>query len=187
MTSFYSYDELKTIGFKNIGSNVLISRHACIYGAENISIGNNVRIDDFCILSGKIKLENNIHISAYSSLFAGDYGITMEDYTTLSSRCVIYAITDDYSGSYMTNPMVPDNCRNVIGGPVILEKYVIVGTGSTILPNVTLNEGVAVGSMSLVNKSLNSWGIYVGIPCRRVKDRSKDLLQLELKFKESLI
>lgn len=47
MTSFYSEDELKSIGLKTYGENVLISRFARIYGAKNISIGNNVRIDDF--------------------------------------------------------------------------------------------------------------------------------------------
>lgn len=46
-TSFLSENELKAIGFKCYGSNVLISRKASIYGAANISIGDNVRIDDF--------------------------------------------------------------------------------------------------------------------------------------------
>lgn len=50
MTSFYSEEELRSIGLKSYGKNVLISRFARIYGAESISIGNNVRIDDFCIL-----------------------------------------------------------------------------------------------------------------------------------------
>ena len=47
MTSFMSREELEKVGFKSIGENVLISRNATIYGAGNISIGSNVRIDDF--------------------------------------------------------------------------------------------------------------------------------------------
>ena len=54
MNSFYTENELKQIGFKRIGENVLISRKASIYQPELIEIGNNVRIDDFCILSGNI-------------------------------------------------------------------------------------------------------------------------------------
>ena len=63
-TSFYNEEELKEIGLKVYGKNVLISRNATIYGADKISIGDNVRIDDFCILSGNISLGSYIHIAA---------------------------------------------------------------------------------------------------------------------------
>ena len=179
MNSFYNNDELSKLGLKHVGKNVLISRHVSIYGAERISIGNNVRIDDFCILSGNIILHDYIHIAAYCCLFGGSSGIEMFDYTGISSRCAIYAETDDYSGYAMTNPMVPERYRNIIGGKVSVGKHAIVGSGCTILPNLCIGEGVAVGSMSLVSKSLASWGLYVGIPCRRIKDRNKRVLKLE--------
>ncbi len=110
-TSFLSREELMEIGFKSIGENVLLSRKASIYGPENIEIGNNVRIDDFCILTGKIKLGSYIHIAAYSALFGGEEGIIMEDFSGLSSRVSVYAISDDYSGESLTNPMIPKNTR----------------------------------------------------------------------------
>ena len=62
--SFLSIDEIKKIGLKSFGKNVFVSRYANFYSPETIEIGNNVRIDDFCILSGEIKLSNYIHISA---------------------------------------------------------------------------------------------------------------------------
>ncbi|WP_242838663.1 hypothetical protein [Lachnobacterium bovis] len=34
----------------------------------------------------------------------------------------------------------------------------------------------------LVTKSLDEWGIYVGIPCKYKKERSKKLLELEKKY-----
>ena len=52
MNSFLSQDELEKVGFGSIGDEVYISRHCSIYSAKNIHIGNHVRIDDFCILSG---------------------------------------------------------------------------------------------------------------------------------------
>lgn len=186
VNSFYSEEELKEIGFQSYGKNVLISRKASIYAAEKMIIGNHVRIDDFCILSGKIELGDYIHISAYCGLFAGDTGIQMMDFTTLSSRGMIYAETDDYTGGAMTNPMIPDEYRNVFGAKVTLEKHVIVGSGSTILPGVTLEEGASVGSMSLVNRSLAGWKIYVGCPCRELKERNRQVLEFEKKFKEGV-
>ena len=171
MNSFYTSEELEQLGLKSFGKNVLISRKASIYGANKIVIGNNVRIDDFCILSGNIKLGNYIHISACTLLFAGNSGIEIEDFSGVSSRCAIYAETDDYSGNFLTNPMIEEEFRNVTEEKVVLKKHVLIGTGSTILPGVEIAEGSSVGAMSLINKSLESWGIYVGIPCRKIKDR----------------
>lgn len=183
MNSFYVRNELEQIGFKKFGSNVLISRKASIYGAENISIGNNVRIDDFCILSGKIEIGSFIHISAYTGLFAGNAGIKIRDFVTISSRCAIYAISDDYSGEYMANPMVLDKYRNVDEREVVFDRYSIVGTGTTILPGSIVGEGAAVGCMSLVKDKLTSYGIFAGVPCKRIGDRKKDFL----KYKDYLI
>lgn len=187
MNSFYSVEELTQMGFKSLGGNgfhdetldICVSRKASIYSPEKISLGNHVRIDDFCILSGDIEIGNYVHIAAYCALFGGDKGIEMKDFSGLSSRCVIYAVSDDYSGENLTNPTVPQKYTGVTGEKVVLEKHVIVGTGCSIMPGVVIHEGSAVGSMSLVNKSIDGWGIYVGIPCKKVKDRSKEVLQLE--------
>lgn len=187
MNSFYSSKELQNMGFVSVGENVLISRKASIYGVDKISIGNNVRIDDFCILSGKITLGNNIHISAYTALYGGDTGIILNDFSGISSRCAVYSESDDYSGNCLTNPMNPIEYRNIISGKVILEKHVLVGSGCTILPDVTIKEGTAVGCMSLINQPLDSWGIYAGIPCRKIKDRKKIILKLEEEYLQTLI
>ena len=45
--AIYTRDELQELGFSNVGENVKISKKASIYGASRISIGDNVRIDDF--------------------------------------------------------------------------------------------------------------------------------------------
>ena len=179
MNSFYCEEELKEIGFKSIGTNVLISKKCSIYGAQNISIGSNVRIDDFCILSGKIQIGNYVHIAAGVMLFGGDYGIILEDFVGISSRCAVYAASDDYSGGALTNPTIPDKFRKVTGGTVWFKRHSLVGSGCTVLPNVLVGEGTSIGSMSLVNKSLDDWGICIGIPCKRIKERSKKLLELE--------
>jgi galactoside O-acetyltransferase len=179
MTSFYSPEELQSLGIKSFGEEVLISRKASIYGAEQMEIGSHVRIDDFCVLSGKICLGSYIHIAPLTLLCGGPYGIEAEDFANIGSRCAIYAQTDDFSGNTLTNPTVPDLYKNVTGGKVLVKRHAIIATGSTILPCVTIGEGCGVGAMSLVTKNLVDWGIYAGIPCRRIKERSKKLLELE--------
>lgn len=184
MTSFYSNEELEKIGFKSIGRNVSISRKASIYLEQNIAIGNNVRIDDFCILSGKITLGNNIHIAAFSALFGGEEGILMQDFSGLSSRVVVYAVTDDYSGDVLTNPTISIKYRKVIGGPVQIGRHVIIGTACVVLPGVTLGDGSSFGAMSLINKSAEPWSVNIGIPCKKMKERSRNLLKLEEMMKK---
>ncbi len=182
MNSFYSEEELKEFGFRSLGKGVLISRRASIYSAGEISFGDYVRVDDFCVLSGKVCFGSYIHIGVATLIFGGDAGVTIGDYSTLSSRCAVYAISDDYSGEALTNPMLPEHLRDVEKAPVVLGRHVIVGTGSTLLPGVVLEEGVAVGSMSLVNRSLACFGIYAGIPCKKLRDRSRMLLEKEKIF-----
>lgn len=184
MSSFYTEEELKELGLKKCGKNVMISKKTSIYGASNISIGDNVRIDDFCILSGKIDIGNYVHIAAGCYLFAGEYGIVFEDYTGLSSRSAVYAATDDYSGEYMSNPTVPDEYRNVVGGKVVFGKHALVATGCTILPNLTIGEGASVGAMSLINRDIEPFSICVGIPAKKIKDRKRRILELENKLME---
>ena len=183
MSSFYDEQELQQIGFKSIGKNVLISRKTSIYGAQNITIGNNVRIDDFCVLSGNIKIGNNVHIAVAALLFAGDAGIEMRDFSGLSSRSAIYAVSDDYSGAYMTNPTVPDETRNIISGKVVIGKHVVIGTGTTILPGVIVADGCSVGAMSLINKSTEPYKIYVGIPAKAICERKRNFEIMEQKLK----
>lgn len=181
MNSFYTESELVKIGFKKIGHDVFISRNTCIYGAENICIGNHVRIDDFAILSGKIEIENYVHIATGTYLYGGTAGITMRDYSAISSHGSIYAASDDYLGGGMTNPMIPMEYRNVKNAPVEIGRHVIIGAGCVVLPGATLAEGSAVGAMSLVNKDTQSWTVYTGTPIRAVKKR-KELYDLEKKL-----
>lgn len=182
MTSFYSEDELKQLGLKVYGKNVFISKKASIYSPGDIVIGNNVRIDDFCILSGKIVLGNYIHISAYTALYGGEEGIYLEDYIALSSRVTVYSVNDDYSGEAMTNPMVPDCCRNVVSKPVKIYSHVIVGSTSVILPGVILAEGSSFGAFSFINHDSEEWSINVGIPFKKIKERKKDALEYEKNY-----
>lgn len=177
ITSFYSEKELKLLGLRSFGTNVLISKKASIYGANGIEVGNNVRVDDFCILSGNIILGSNIHISPYCALYGAE-GIIMEDYTGLSARCTIYSAIDDFSGNYLIGPMIDSQKTNVTGGKVIIRKYSQVGVGCAIMPNLTIEEGVAVGAMSFINKSLCAWSIFAGIPAKWIKPRSKKLIDL---------
>lgn len=179
--AFLTEQQLSSMGFAELGSNVLISDKASIYGASRIKIGSNVRIDDFCVLSagdGGIEIGSYIHIAVYSSLI-GAGQITLANFVNISSRVAIYSSNDDYSGEYMTNPMVPAEYTNVTHANVTLAKHVIIGSGSVVLPGVNIYEGAAVGSLSMVTKDCDAFGVYIGVPAKKIKYRKQELLKFE--------
>lgn len=177
--SFLTESQLNEMGFASLGTNVLISDKASIYGANRIHIGSNVRIDDFCVLSAGergIDIGNYIHIAVFSSLI-GAGRISLADFCNISSRVAIYSSNDDYSGRYMTNPMVPTKYTNVTHADVILGNHVIIGSGSVVLPGVILHDGVAIGALSLVTKNCEEFGVYVGSPAKKISNRQRDILE----------
>ena len=181
---FLTETELEKVGFKKIGKNVFISDKCSIYNAKNIEIGSNVRIDDFVILSageGGIRIGSHIHIACYSSLIGGGE-IIVEDFSQVSSRVTILSSSDDFSGDFLVGPCVSSEFTNVKSKKVLLKKHSVIGTGSTILPGVTLHEGAAVGAMSLVKNDVDEYTIVYGVSAKKLKNRSKKILDMETDF-----
>jgi len=181
-TSFYTESKLRNLGFKAYGKNVLISNKASFYGIENISLGNNVRIDDFCVLSGKIEIGSYVHIAAFCGLF-GEAGIIMEDFSGLSSRVSVYSVSDNFIGKSLTNPTVPKEYRVIEQGQVVLKKHSLVGSGAVLLPGSLLNVGSVLGALSLLKGKTKEWKVYFGAPANYLMEREKEtILSLENKM-----
>ncbi len=181
---FYTNEQLKKIGFRKFGKNVLISDKTSIYSPQNIEIGNNVRIDDFCIISAskEIVFGDHIHIGC-QSVILGKALIEFNDYSGISMQCVVISSSDDFSGKYLINPTIPEKYLNVKNAPVIFGKHVIMGANSVILPGVSLGLGCAVGAGSVVHKSIPAFEIWGGTPAKYLMMRSADLLKLEIQLK----
>ncbi|MCI8374285.1 MAG: acyltransferase [Lachnospiraceae bacterium] len=184
MDSYLTRMEIENLHFKRVGKDIKISKRAVFYSPENIEIGNHVRIDDFCFVSGGagIYIGSYVHIAAYSALY-GKFGIEIGDYVNISSRVSVYSTSDDYSGRFMTGPLVEQQYIHDIGKKILIMKHAIVGTGSVLLPGAILNEGVAVGAMSLVKEELLAYKIYAGIPVKCIRERSKELLEKEQRYR----
>lgn len=177
--AFLSTTELAAMGFKSLGRNVLISTKASIYDPEQIEIGDHSRIDDFCVISGKVTLGRHVHIAIFCNIAGGSEGVTLDDFAGLAYGCQVFSQSDDYTGRALTNPTIPARFKRDTKKAVHLGRHCIVGTNSLIFPGVTLAEGCAVGAMSMVTKSTLPWSVYFGIPAVRIKARKRDLLQLE--------
>ena len=168
--------------FKEIGKNIKIYEPIVIINPESITMKNNIMISEFCYLNSGLGLYigNYIHISAYCSIIGGGYCF-LEDFVGVCAGTRIITGTEDINGSGLTGgPTIPEKFRSCHRSFVICEKHSFLGTNAIIHPGVTIGEGAVVGSGSIVTKDLEPWGIYIGSPAKRIKDRPKQkILKLE--------
>ena len=165
-----------------VGDNVLVSTRAVFYEPEKMRIGDNSRIDDFCLLSGCISIGRNVHLAAYTHLAGGTAGVTFEDFSSCAYGCHVISQSDDYSGRSLTNPTIPDRFKDEVIAPVRVGRHSILGTGTIVLPGCNIGDGVSTGAGTVVTKPLDAWTIYVGQPARPIGPRSRDLLALEIEY-----
>jgi acetyltransferase-like isoleucine patch superfamily enzyme len=180
--SYYTKEQLEKMGFGALGRSVKISNKASFYNCSSIKIGDNSRVDDFCVISGRVEIGRNVHITPQCLLSGGEKGLIIEDFVALAYGVKVFTQSDDYSGETMTNSTVPKKYKNELKLPVRVGRHSIIGAGSIILPGVVVGEGVSIGANSLVLESTENWSVYVGSPAKRIKSRKKDLLKLEQEY-----
>lgn len=173
--------ELRGLGCRAVGEDVMVHSTCVLAGLDNIAFGNHIRVDAFAVLvaaDGRLDIGNHVHIGVHAFLSGGE-GIELGDFVSLSAGGRIYTRNDDYTGRTLTGPTIPERLVSMTRSPVALARHVVVGAGSVVLPGCNIGEGTTVGALSLVNAPLPEWGIYAGIPARRLRDRSRQLLELE--------
>jgi acetyltransferase-like isoleucine patch superfamily enzyme len=168
--------------FKRIGLYCTIAPSTIIRNAEAIEIGDNVRIDEFCIIDGGagLKIGSHVHISARSTIYSGA-GVEIGEFADLSMGCLVLSESDDFSGKSMIGPQFPRRFKPgyCSPGPIRIGKFAAIGANSTIMPGVQIPEGVAVGAHSLVRHSImEAWTIWAGVPARKLKQRSQEIVDI---------
>ena len=164
------------MGFKSVGKNVSISSDARIYDCASIELADNIRIDDFCLLSGRLKIDSYTHLAPYSMLAGGKPGIRIGSYVTFAYGVKVFAESDDYSGNSAVGSLVSNEFKDVTRVETTISQFCILGANSLVMPGCNLEEGVALGACTLVNKPLPAWNVYIGQPAFAIKARSKKII-----------
>ena len=173
--------------FKSIGKNVTIWSLAKVVYPENISIGDETVIDDFCFLYGAgkgIEIGKFCHVVVHSTVQSGGL-LKIGDFTGIAHGCVILAGTDDYYGDGFIGLKVFGKYRNQKLVDTTIGRHVHIGAGAIVLPGVTIGDGCSIGAGSLVTKDLPEWSICYGSPCKPIKSKPREKqLQMEKQFLE---
>ena len=175
---FYRTEELLALGCTSVGRKVHVSRLARFYGFRG-TIADHVRIDDFCILKGRVDIGSFVHISAYCMISGVGGHVRVGDFSTTAAYVAIYTATDDYSSSLLTNSLVPSDLKKGISGDVVVGQGVLIGAHSIVLPNTVIEEYATLGAFCLGNMHFERGSVYVAGGGRPRHVGQRDLPALE--------
>ena len=118
---------------------------------------------------------HNLHIGALESVIIGD------DVLIASGVYISDHNHGSYSGEFHSNPFEAPVSRSLTSSPVIIGNNVWIGERASILPGVSIGDGVIIGAGSVVTKSLPNFVIAAGIPAKIIKrfDKEKNIWKSE--------
>ena len=165
--------------FKRFGNSRVIPRFRALRGEEFISVGDNCRIGDNVRLTAwkeyrsgqtfnpEIRIGDNCLIGADSHITAINR-IIIGDNVLMGDKILI---TDNAHGPSEPNVLdISPKYRPLESkGPVIIGNNVWIGEKTSIMPGVTIGDGVIIGANSVVTKDIPGYCVVAGIPAKIIK------------------
>lgn len=155
--------------FKNLPGhrsiNIIRGKIVGIYAQgtkRNLQIGRAVNIAN----PAKIFFGDDIVINAEVYLIAGHDTITIADGCLIAPRCFIQTQNHNYENK--AQPIREQGSRSA---PVEIEADCWLAYNTVILPGVRVRRGCVTGACTVVTKDTEAYGVYVGIPARKIKER----------------
>jgi acetyltransferase-like isoleucine patch superfamily enzyme len=163
--------------FNKFGKSSQISKGVILLNPRDIKVGNNTKFGRNCIIeswhkqynnkNGEIIIGNNCnfgdytHITAINEIVIGD--------NLLTGRFVL--ITDNTHGiNDGSDANVNPNNRKVISkGSVIIGNNVWLADKVSIMPGVTIGDGVIIAANAVVTHDVPSYSIAAGVPAKIIK------------------
>ncbi len=169
-TDWFTWNELFALGFTYVGKNARVSRKCSLYGITG-SIGEHVRVDDFCILKGNITLDDYVHIAAFCMISGAHAPVMIGRHVGISTRLSLFTASDDYSANTLGGPTTPREYTTQIVGPVSIGTGTMIGAHCVILPDTWIGRGASVGSGCIIKGGVPDGGIMRVAPSRLSEHR----------------
>lgn len=127
-------------------------RRSAIYGGAEIRCPWKIVIGEFASVGTRATLDGR------GRIFIGAR-------VNISSEVMLWTMQHDWRAH---------NFR-AYAKPIVIEDYVWLGPRVIVLPGVTVREGCVVAASAVVTRSTEPYGVYAGIPARRIAERPRDL------------
>jgi acetyltransferase-like isoleucine patch superfamily enzyme len=139
--------ELLALGFESVGEGCQVSPLASFHGVSG-KLGNRVRIDDFAILTGRIVIDDNVHVSPFCFLNGTGGGIHCEEDSGMGAGCKLLTRSDDYSD------VSTGGTRSKLEGQITLGRRTILGVDVLVLPGVFIGQNSTIGTKCTIVSSV---------------------------------
>jgi len=140
-----------------LGKNVKFSKFVNLYGCE---VGDNTKIGAFVEVQKNARIGENCKISSHTFICEG---VTISDEVFIGHGVVF--INDTYPRATSgTGELQTEQDWKV--ETTLIKKGASIGSGATILSNITVGERAIVGAGSVVTKSVPDHAIVAGNPAK---------------------
>ena len=146
-----------------LGRNVKLSKFINLYGCE---VGDNTKIGAFVEVQKNAKIGRNCKISSHTFVCEG---VTIEDNVFIGHGVTF--INDIYPRATADGALQTEADWQV--APTLIKRGASIGSGATILANVTIGENAMVGAGSVVTRSVPANAIVAGNPARILRTTAK--------------
>jgi len=140
-----------------LGRNVKLSKFINMYGCM---VGDDVKIGAFVEIQKNASIGNNCKISSHSFICEG---VTIEDAVFIGHSVTF--INDMYPRATAAGGQLQTETDWKVDKTVV-KKGASIGSGCTILANVTIGEGAIIGAGSVVTKDVPPNAIVAGNPAK---------------------
>jgi len=140
-----------------LGRNVKLSKFVNLYGC---SIGDNTKIGAFVEIQKNARVGKRCKISSHTFICEG---VTIEDNAFVGHNVTF--INDKYPRSINNNGGLQTE-EDWKVEPTVVKKGASIGSGATILCNITIGENAIVGAGSVVTRDVPPATIVAGNPAR---------------------
>lgn len=177
------------------GRNVTFGAGVVLRHPRKIAIGDDVAIDDGCVLDAKgtgnqgIRIGSRVFIGRNTLLACKDGDIVLEDGVNISYNCVVFSASVVRVG---TETLLAAYCYLVGGGhafdrpdvPVVQQARPSrgitvgpggwIGAGAVLLDGITVGAHAIVGAQAVVTEDVPAFAVVAGAPARVVRDRRRE-------------
>ena len=148
-----------------LGENVKLANFVNLYGC---SIGDNTKIGTFVEVQKNATIGRNCKIQSHTFICEG---VAIEDDVFIGHSVTF--INDKYPRATSASGALQTEADWKVV-PTVVKKGASIGSGSTILCNVTIGEGAIVGAGSVVTRDVPSGAIVAGNPAKFMRMASDD-------------
>jgi acetyltransferase-like isoleucine patch superfamily enzyme len=156
--------------YQNISSDVQLGRNVYLAAFINMYgciVGDNSKIGSFVEIQKNAIVGNNCKISSHTFICEG---VIIEDGVFVGHNVTF--INDKYPRATKDGKLQSESDWSV--ERTIIKKGASIGSGSTILSNITIGENAIIGAGSVVTKDIPANAIYAGNPARMMRQCSEE-------------